>query len=62
MKARWRSDVGYGFLVAAVGALVLAIALFFFPVAALWAIGLIALGAAISLFGGFEYFMTRGQV
>lgn len=59
MKKRWASDIGYGLLIAAVGALGAAVSVAFWPAGVPFAVAVLFLGAAISLFGGFEFFMTR---
>lgn len=58
MKRRWASDIAAGFLVAAIGAVLTAGALFFAPPLTPIALGVLALGAAVGLFGGFEYFAS----
>lgn len=60
MKNRWSSDVAYGLLAAAFGALIVGVAVAF----GLWdlmryGLALSALGAAVSAFGAAEFFFTR---
>lgn len=54
--------MAYGLLVTAIGALAIALSLAF----GLWEItrfglAVVALGAAVSVFGGAEFFFTRGK-
>lgn len=58
MSKRWSSDVSAGMLVLAVGALISALVLFFWPVALPVALGVMLLGIAVAAFGGFEYFVS----
>lgn len=62
MKKRWSSDVAYGLLAAAVGALIVGVSIAF----GLWDVmrygfALTAVGAAVSAFGGAEFFFTRDR-
>lgn len=60
MKKRWSSDVAYGLLVSAAGALLVTLTLAF----GWWDLmrygfAITGLGVAISAFGGAEFFFTR---
>ena len=61
VKSRWASDVAFGLLIAAVGALGAAICLAFVPAGLTVSVAVIFLGAAVALFGGFEHFVSRGR-
>lgn len=61
-RLRWASDVSYGFLIAAVGALVLGVGfLGWMPDRPLMGAGaaILCFGGAVALFGGFGHFARR---
>ena len=61
MGKRWANDVAAGMLVAALGALGLAVYFWFgLPLLPI-AMGCVSVGAAISLFGAFEYFASHRE-